>query len=224
MNPLRVLHVDDESDIREVVEMSLGLDPELAIRSCASGADALNASGAWPPDIILLDVMMPFMDGPTTLKHLRERPLTRGTAVAFMTARAQAREIEGFMSLGAVGVIAKPFDPMTLAQSVRTLVPPAKASLATLRNGFLRRAQHDAAALAPYRIALAPDGHSVPALEQIRTIAHGLSGAGGIYGFPAIGDKAATLAASVDAVLAAEAAPADVARALDALLSEIARE
>ncbi len=224
MNSLRVLHVDDETDIREVVELSLGLDPELAIKSCASGADALRTSTDWPPDIILLDVMMPVMDGPTTLKRLRERPNTRTTAVVFMTARAQAREIESFMSLGAVGVIAKPFDPMTLAQSVKSLVPPAKVSVASLRDGFLQRARHDAAALAPYRVALAPDGHSVPALEQIKAIAHGLAGAGGIYGFPAIGEKAATLVASVEAALEGKAAPADVARALDALLAETAQE
>ena len=115
MSSLRVLHVDDEPDIREVVEMSLGLDPEFAIRSCSSGADALTASAEWPPDLILLDVMMPVMDGPTTLKHLRSSPKTTYTPVVFMTARAQAREIETFVSLGAVGVIPKPFDPMTLA-------------------------------------------------------------------------------------------------------------
>ena len=75
MSSLRVLHVDDEPDIREVVEMSLGLDPEFMIRSCGR-ADALRATAEWPPDLILLDVMMPMMDGPTTLKHLRERPQT----------------------------------------------------------------------------------------------------------------------------------------------------
>ena len=76
MSSVRVLHVDDEPDIREVVEMSLGLDPELAVKSCASGSDALSASNEWPPDLILLDVMMPVMDGPTTFRHLRERPAT----------------------------------------------------------------------------------------------------------------------------------------------------
>ena len=79
MSALRVLHVDDEPDIREVVEMSLGLDPDFSIKSCASGADALSASDAWHPDLILLDVMMPVMDGPATLKHLRERPETART-------------------------------------------------------------------------------------------------------------------------------------------------
>src|SRR4051794_399418 len=113
MHSLRVLHVDDEPDIREVVEMSLALDPDFMIRGCGSGADALTASDEWPPDLILLDVMMPVMDGPTTLKRLRERPKTAYTPVVFMTARAQAREIEQFVALGAAGVIPKPFDPMT---------------------------------------------------------------------------------------------------------------
>src|SRR5262245_9408836 len=144
MSSLRVLHVDDEPDIRAVVEMSLGLDPELAIRSCSSGADALSTSADWPPDLILLDVMMPVMDGPTTLKHLREQPKTNQTPVVFMTARAQPREIEAFVSLGAVGVIPKPFDPMTLASSVRNFVRPSKTALAALRSGFLERARNDA--------------------------------------------------------------------------------
>ena len=224
MSSLRVLHVDDEPDIREVVEMSLGLDPELTVRSCASGPDALTTSAAWPPDLILLDVMMPVMDGPTTLKHLRERPVTTNTPVVFMTARAQAREIEAFVLLGAVGVIPKPFDPMTLAGAVRKFVRPSKASLAALRKGFLQRARNDAAALAPYRAALRPDAHSVPAIEQIKTIAHGLTGAGGIFGFPAISEKSAALARAAEAMLEGTGAAAEIERCLDDLLGEIERE
>ena len=224
MSSLRVLHVDDEPDIREVVEMSLALDPEFMIRSCASGADALAASDDWPPDLILLDVMMPVMDGPTTLKRLRERPGTTLTPVVFMTARAQAREIESFVSLGAAGVIPKPFDPMTLAESVRRYVRPSKTAMASLRGGFLERARRDAAALMPYRAALRPDGHSVPALEQVRSIAHSLAGAGGIFGFPAISQKSATLASAAEAMLEATGATADVEHALDELLTEIERD
>ena len=153
MSSLRILHVDDEPDIREVVEMSLGLDPDFMIKSCGSGADALAASTEWQPDLILLDVMMPMMDGPTTLVHLREQPKTNLTPVVFMTARAQAREIESFVSLGAVGVIPKPFDPMTLANSVKSFVRPSKDALAGLRCGFLRRARNDAAALVCTKLA-----------------------------------------------------------------------
>lgn len=118
MMQIRVLHVDDEPDIREVVELAFGLDPSFETKSCASGAEALALSVAWAPDLILLDVMMPVMDGPGTLERLKENPLTSAIPVIFMTARAQTRELDHFRSLGAIGVIAKPFDPMTLAAAV----------------------------------------------------------------------------------------------------------
>ena len=121
MSALRVLHVDDEPDIRELVEISLGLDPELSVRSCASGADALDAAADWSPDLILIDVMMPVMDGPQTLGHLREKESTAAIPVVFMTARAQARELAHFLSLGAAGVIPKPFDPMEVSNEIRRI-------------------------------------------------------------------------------------------------------
>ena len=116
---MRVLYVDDEDDIREVAALSLGLDPELEVNVCASGREALAMVQDWQPDIVLLDVMMPGMDGPETLEKLREIEATKATPVVFITARTQAYEIERFLSLGAVGVIAKPFDPLALAQEVR---------------------------------------------------------------------------------------------------------
>ncbi len=72
MSSLRVLHIDDEPDIREIVAISLGLDPSIAVRGCASGKDGLAAAKELRPHLILLDVMMPVMDGPTTLGHLRD--------------------------------------------------------------------------------------------------------------------------------------------------------
>jgi CheY-like chemotaxis protein len=119
MTSFRVLHVDDDPDIREIVDMSLGLNPELEVRACGSGAEAIEAAAQWSPALILLDVMMPRMDGPTTLSHLRQNPRTSSIPVLFMTARAQTREIEQFIALGAQGVISKPFDPLTLAGEVR---------------------------------------------------------------------------------------------------------
>src|SRR3984957_12272477 len=119
MNAVRILHVDDEPDIREIVEMALGLNADFEVRSSASGVEALGTAAVWLPLLILLDVMMPGMDGPTTLGHLRKIPATADIPILFMTARAQTREIEHFISLGAQGVISKPFDPMTLAGIVR---------------------------------------------------------------------------------------------------------
>lgn len=118
---LRVLYVDDEPDIREIVALSLSLDPALAAETAASGAAALERAAAGGLDLILLDVMMPDMDGPSILARLRADPATRGIPVAFVTARTQAHEVEHFRTLGAVGVVAKPFDPMTLAKDVRAL-------------------------------------------------------------------------------------------------------
>jgi CheY-like chemotaxis protein len=129
MNAYRLLHVEDEPDIREVVEMSLALDPAIVLKSCASGADALVAAAAWQPDVILMDVMMPVMDGAETLTHLRNDARTAKIPIVFMTARAHAREVEHFLSLGAAGVIPKPFDPMTLAAAVRAFLPAPQAAL-----------------------------------------------------------------------------------------------
>jgi len=197
MTAFRVLHVDDEPDIREVVEISLGLDPEFLPRSCASGQEAIGVAADWAPDIILLDVMMPVMDGAATLAGLRESPLTAGIPVVFMTARAQSRELDLFRSLGAVGVISKPFDPMTLAASVRAHIEPPDTRLVAMRQEFLQRVDGDLVALAGHWSAL-DDGTAVPSsLAGIRSIAHGLAGAGGVFGFGEISDAAATLEEAV---------------------------
>lgn len=117
---LKILHVDDEPDIREVAAMALGIDPGIEVQSAASGAEALQIlQDGWRPDVILLDVMMPTLDGPGTLERLRQLPGHEQTPVIFMTARAQAQEQSRFLDLGAIAVIVKPFDPMTLAGQVR---------------------------------------------------------------------------------------------------------
>ena len=118
----RILYVDDEADIREVAEMAIELDPAFEVRTCSSGAEAILEVGAWRPDLILLDVMMPGMDGPTVFARLKERRDMAGIPVVFITARTQAHEVAAFRELGARGVIAKPFDPMTLAEQVRAFL------------------------------------------------------------------------------------------------------
>lgn len=111
----RVLYVEDDPDIREVATMALELTGELELCVCASGADALADGPAFAPDLILLDVMMPGMDGPTTLARLRESPALAETPVVFMTAKVQSQEVAALRAMGALDVIAKPFDPMQLA-------------------------------------------------------------------------------------------------------------
>jgi len=223
MTAARVLHVDDEPDIREVVELSLSLDPDLAVRSCGSGGDALTAAAAWSPNLILLDVMMPTMDGPTTLAHLRRSPSTANIPVVFMTARAQPRELEHFASLGAEGVIAKPFDPMTLASAVRNYVGGLAAGMAARRASFLERTRENGKGLARYRAALRDPASERIALEAIRNIAHSIAGGGGIFGLASLGREAAELENAVIARLDGSDLAADVGRLLEALILRIER-
>jgi CheY-like chemotaxis protein len=218
MITLRILHVDDEPDIREVVEVSLGLDPGLATRSCGCGEEALVVAIDWQPDIILCDVMMPVMDGPAMLMRLRENALTANIPVIFMTARAQTRELDRFRSLGALGVIPKPFDPKTLAASVRSYLQPPHDPMDNLRAGFLLRVKKDAAALSQDRVALKEGNRPPGMLDRIKRIAHSLSGAGGIYGFADLSDAAAALENAAIAELS-DAGPGDETDlALDGLL------
>ncbi len=116
-----VLYVEDDLDIQMVAQMALEVVGGLSLRTCSSGWEAIDAASALHPDLILLDVMMPDMDGPATLKELRKMANTRDTPVIFMTAKVQAAEVAHYRSLGALGVVAKPFDPMLLAQQVREL-------------------------------------------------------------------------------------------------------
>lgn len=118
----RILYIDDEDDIREVAEMALELDPSFVVRTCGSGREGLVAAREWQPDLILLDVMMPELDGPGVLEILRQDPATVAIPVVFITARTQAHEVARLQELGARGVLAKPFDAMALAGQVRAFL------------------------------------------------------------------------------------------------------
>ncbi|HZY20277.1 MAG TPA: response regulator [Ramlibacter sp.] len=124
----RVLLVEDDADIRTIAALALETVGGLTLQACASGAEALACAPAFGADLLLLDVMMPGMDGPTTLARLRELPATATTPVVFMTAKVQGSEIAHYRSLGAVGVITKPFDPMSLANEVQVLWQQAHGS------------------------------------------------------------------------------------------------
>jgi CheY-like chemotaxis protein len=118
----KVLMVDDEPHVRRVAELSLSRVGKWTVILAASGPEAIAAAEREKPDLILLDVMMPGMDGPTTLNALQELPATASIPVVFMTAKVQEREIERYLGLGAAGVICKPFDPMELPDHIRRIV------------------------------------------------------------------------------------------------------
>lgn len=115
----RILYVEDEPDIQAVASIALEAVGGFTLKVCRSGQEALDSARAFAPELILLDVMMPGMDGPTTLMELRKFTELAKTPAMFMTAKVQPQEIQYFKSLGAIEVIPKPFDPMTLAQTIR---------------------------------------------------------------------------------------------------------
>ena len=117
----RITYVEDEPDIRTVAQIALETVGGFHLDVCASGAEALERTPNFRPDMILLDVMMPEMDGTVAFRRLRSMPDLADTPIVFMTAKAQPEEIAGYQALGAAGVITKPFDPMTLANEVRAI-------------------------------------------------------------------------------------------------------
>lgn len=117
----RILYVEDEPDIQAVAKLALEALGGFEVHICSSGKEAMESVLVFSPDLILLDVMMPGMDGPTTLKAMRELPELSQIPVVFMTAKVQPQEIQEYKRLGAIDVIPKPFDPMTLAGVVKQI-------------------------------------------------------------------------------------------------------
>ena len=117
----RVLHIDDDLSIQEVARVALEIVGGFRVMSCSSGKEGLEQVERFAPHAILLDVMMPGMDGPETLLHLQRLPSLAAVPVIFMTAKVQNCEVEQYHELGAAGVISKPFDPMSLADQIRAI-------------------------------------------------------------------------------------------------------
>lgn len=117
-----LLFADDDPDIRAIADLSLRVVGGFQVTLASSGREALAMALRQTPDLILLDMMMPGMDGLETLRHLRSHPELTAVPVVFMTAKVQARDRDEMLAAGALGVIAKPFDPMDLPTQVRRFV------------------------------------------------------------------------------------------------------
>lgn len=116
-----ILMVEDEPDIQTVARLALETVGSFSVQICSSGREAIDKAAQVQPDLILLDVMMPGMDGPTTLKELKKIQALKNTPIIFMTAKVQPQEISEYKALGAIDVIAKPFDPLLLSDHVREI-------------------------------------------------------------------------------------------------------
>lgn len=117
----KILYVEDDPDIQIVGVMALEQVGGFSVTLASSGTEALALASEFEPDLILLDVMMPGMDGLATLDRLRAERVTDTMPVIFMTAKVQSREVDHYLESGAVAVVPKPFDPMTLADQVREI-------------------------------------------------------------------------------------------------------
>jgi CheY-like chemotaxis protein len=111
--------IEDDPDIRMLMDFSLGAIGQLEVLCCASGEAALDCVTNFAPNLVLLDVMLPGITGQDTLISLRRLPIMREVPVVFMTASAMPNEVRHLLKHGAVGLIVKPFDPMTLAQDIQ---------------------------------------------------------------------------------------------------------
>jgi CheY-like chemotaxis protein len=198
-----VLYVDDDPDICTVVEATLRAIGDLTVRTADSGEMAIDLACEEQPDLILMDVMMPGLDGPSTLKLMRDREPLADIPVIFLTAKVMATEVSGFLNLGAIGVIGKPFDPTRLCRDVRALWEQTGRSSAardvsrartedllsqvtTLAGAFLQRMQRDVRRLRHLLKRLAAGDESAP--EELRRLAHSIHGSGAMFGFPTISE------------------------------------
>ncbi len=122
MPPLnKIMLVEDEPDIQAVARLTLESVGGFTVEICSSGKEAVERAEDFAPDLILLDVMMPGMDGLSVLKALREIPQVAKTPVIFMTAKAQSHEVDLYKRQGAIDVISKPFDPMLLSETIKCI-------------------------------------------------------------------------------------------------------
>lgn len=122
----KILLVEDEQDIQTITSMALTSIGGFTLEVCSSGKEALEKAPIFKPDLILLDVMMPEMDGLATFKALKKIPEMKDTPVIFLTAKVQSHEVEQYKVMGALDAISKPFDPMSLPDTVRRIYSSSK--------------------------------------------------------------------------------------------------
>jgi two-component system, OmpR family, response regulator len=216
-----VLYVDDDPDICEVVKATLSLIAGLNVQTACSGEQAIDLAYVQRPDLVLMDVMMPGLDGPCTLKRMRGHALLVDIPVIFLTAKVLPAEVAHLLKLGALGVIGKPFDPLKLCDDVFSLwnhsavldgindvhsgETEVEAQVSTLAGSFLGRTQGDVLRLrAMIERARHVDGS---ALEDAQRMAHSIHGAGAMFGFPEVSVAGGEIERLAGAAMAGTAAP-----------------
>ena len=198
----RILHVDDENDIRQVARLALETVGGFTVEGFASGREALEKGPQFEPQLILLDVMMPGLDGPATFEAMKEIDGLRDIPVVFVTAKAMPSELQRFLDMGAAGVIAKPFDPMAISGQLREIwrqaMSDSEAEFAekfeALRKAYAGRLDALLKEMEGHRDALvSASGSDGETVEHILQAAHKLAGNAATFGFAELGEAAAEL-------------------------------
>ena len=218
-----ILYVDDDPDICEVVLATLGSIAGLSVHTASSGEQAIDLAYELRPDLVLMDLMMPGIDGPSTLKRMRESAVIATIPVIFMTSRGLPQELAYFLELGAIGVIPKPFDPLTLYDELSVLWEQAdiahgitserrglssarlQSQVASLSGSFLERTRADGIRLREMIERARQGERSV--LKDIEHVAHSIHGSGAMFGFPPISVLGRVIERLVDGSTANTATP-----------------
>jgi len=229
--PLRqVLVVDDDPDLLAVASLALTALGGYTVETCESSAEAIEVARCFGPDLVLLDVSMPGLDGFEVLSALREVPATSTTPIVFMTAQPDQRRITGHDDCRCLGVIRKPFDPAALPDRLeefwklhgRRRVEAHQREFESLRRAYATELPDKIGALRAAAAALANDGWDRDRLQILAQLSHRMAGSAGIYRFQALSRSAAALCDIVNRMLAGPAwppssAPGDLARLVQAV-------
>jgi two-component system OmpR family response regulator len=216
-----VLYVDDDPDICTIVEATLCTIGDLRVRTAASGEIAVDLACEDRPDLILMDVMMPGLDGPSTMKLMRGCAAIADVPVIFLTAKVMPAEISQLLTLGAIGVLGKPFDPTRLCEDILGLwegtsdrgaarpAPTARPNeplieVSSLTGSFLERTQRDVGRLRQLLLRLHAGDKS--ALRELERLAHSIHGSAAMFGFPAISESGGAIEELADAMMTGVAA------------------
>ncbi|MBM3556265.1 MAG: response regulator [Alphaproteobacteria bacterium] len=234
----RILYIDDEEVLRRVTRAVLEKAGGFTVAVASSGKEGLALAPAFKPDLIVLDVMMPEMDGPTTLAALRTLPDLSKVPVVFLTAKAQPSEIERLRDLGAAEVLTKPFEPQTLCRDLHRIwsaarardqvsatdpwaAPELQAALEEMRQVFRDGLSDHLLAIVAARDALFQTGaDATTPRATLRARAHRITGTARTIGLGSLGDRAA----EVEDLLVADASSAALLGPIDALLAAIEEE
>lgn len=212
----RILLVDDDEDIRRIAALGLERVGGMVVKACASGAEAVDSISDFVPDLVLLDVMMPKMAGPLVFEMLVESPDFEG-GIIFVTAKAQRHEVAQYLEMGAIGVIKKPFDPMTLTDEVRAIWSDwRRASRDAEKSEEIERLIYDYRRKLDGRLKMMTEllkqwsrGGERADLEQVRGMAHKLAGSGKMFGLPEVSESCAEFEALLVNILEGKSSTVD---------------